>query len=73
MDYLSQLWVWLLAVLLNGKTATLAATLLVLYAKRLTGEIPTNELLWVAVWAAILAWAGTSLFHGLGKRVRLLK
>ena len=72
-DYLKLLLEWLKNLLLNQKTVVLAATLLSLYAARLLGEIPTNEALLAAVYAAIIAWLTTSGAHGLGKRLGLLK
>ena len=73
MDYLLLLWAWLKGLLLNQKTVLLATTILSLYIARLLGNIPTNEALLSAIYAAILAWLGTSSVHGIGKRAGLLK
>ena len=72
-DYLKLLLEWLKNLVVSQKTVVLATTILGLYIARLLGDIPTNEALLSAIYAAILAWLGTSGAHGLGKRMGLLK
>ena len=72
-DYLKLLLEWLKGLLLNQKTAVLAATILVLYADFLLGKFATPEELLSAIYAAVIAWLTTSVLHGAGKRVGLLK
>lgn len=72
MDYLNQLWAWILSFLLNAKTFTLAATILGLYAQFLRGELDVTALQ-AAIWAAVIAWLSASVVHGGAKRTGLMK
>ena len=72
-DYLKLLLEWLKNLVVSQKTVVLATTILGLYIARLLGDIPTNEALLSAIYAAILAWLGTSFGHGVAKRAGLLK
>ena len=72
-DYLKLLLEWLKNLLVSQKTVVLATTILGLYIARLLGDIPTNEALLAAIYAAIVAWLTTSAGHGFGKRLGLLK
>lgn len=72
-DYLRLLLEWLKNLLVSQKTVLLAVTILGLYIARLLGDIPTNEALLSAIYAAILAWLTTSGAHGVAKRAGWLK